>query len=59
MQINEDMKRIVHNSTNDKGIGEKQGLFHMLSQEMKNSLLIMARQDRDKVRKYDTSALEK
>ena len=31
----------------------------MLSQEMKNSLLIMARQDRDKVRKYDTSALEK
>ena len=59
VQINANMKRIVHKRTNDKGIGEKQGLFHMLSQEMKNSLLIMARRDRDKVRKYDTSALEK
>ena len=61
MQINADMNRIVHNDNRkkDNGIEGKPGLFHMLSQEMKNSLLIVARQDRDKVRKYDASTLEK
>ena len=58
VQANADMKRIIKDGKNTKGIGEKQGLFHMLSQQMKNSLLIMAEQDRDKVRKYDATALE-
>ena len=58
VQANADMKGIIKNGKSTKGIGEKQGLFHMLSQEMKNSLLIMAKKDRDKVRKYDATALE-
>ena len=38
--------------------GEKQGLFHMLSTKMMNSLLLVAREDREKICNFDASALE-
>ena len=37
--------------------GDEGGIFHMLSPEMRHSLLLVAREDAEKVRKYDVSAL--
>ena len=58
IQFNGDLRRILPTENKDKGISKNNGLFHMLSTEMKNSLMLVAREDRDKLRKFDASALE-
>ena len=52
------VSQVQANGDMGRNIGGKQGLFHMLSTEMRNSLLLVAREDREKIRKFDASALE-
>ena len=57
VQANGDMNRIIPKKKNKKEISE--GLFHMLSTEMKNSLLLVARDDCHKLQKLDALELQK
>ena len=43
----------------NKGTQTDGGLFHMLSNEMRTALLLVARRDAEKVQKFDTQALDK
>ena len=56
VQANGDMNRIIPKKKNKKEISE--GLFHMLTPKMKNSLLIVARDDCQKLQKFDFPELK-
>ena len=54
------MKRVLPKIKKGKKATQPDGgLFHMLSNEMRTALLLVARKDAEKVRKFDTQALDK
>ena len=52
------VSQVQANGDMGRNIGGKQGLFHMLSTEMRNSLLLVSREDRKTIHKFDAYALE-
>ena len=60
MKINGDMNSFISKkTTNNKKDEVKLGLFHLLENEMKNSLLTVGREDAEVVRRFDRSEIDK
>ena len=60
MKINGDMNRfITKKTTNNKKYEAKLGLFHLLENEMKNSLLTVGREDAEAVCILDRHEIDK